>query len=400
MPDAKSHSHDVESTSSRQRMPGGGRKRKVNTQEGLTERVIRLIPLGGNGVMQWTTKSLRELEGVLQAAGYDVGRNIVSRELRRLGFQLNRNRELPDARTGSDVDAQFGIIDQALSAQLESGGPVVFLTGEKVVRPQKSKRRKSGPQSQSGDTISHPVVVRPTMIGGNLFGSNLSGKPPFRYIPYEIAQIDANYEEKPISLPDGSIFYDIRERSKEERQEILQRKREAALRPLDKLITEWKCCPRIAQILDHWLMNVRRPLFPKANSLLVLTHGRSPDSISPLVWQRAMDMLSRRLGITITLGRLPPATWRFTIPRQPLFSFTWELPGKKPREKIEVSGSFLSKSPCESDEIKWIPSITGRHYRDNNGVVSKRTRKNLNIRHIPPYGDWNYSVIGSFGEPL
>lgn len=349
-----------------------GRKRKIVTQDGLAQHIAELIPLRINATLQWTTRSLRELADSLRATESDASRNIVSNELQRLGFQFTRNRELPAGRIARDVDAQYEVVDSAISNQLASDGPVIFLTGSKAKE------------------LGRPMRLETSFAP-----------------PYEIDKIDANFEEVIVRLPDGTYHAYDKEPTIEEKKAIKRQKREATRLDLDILTTERDGGLFTAAVLEHWWRNMRGALFPKSDSLLLITHESSPDCISPGAWEWGIDRLAKKLGITITVGRLPPATWRFLVPQRTLFSFTW-LRFKNTRRKdarfekkninavFSVQGCLLSDSPCVFEEIKTIPLI-GRDFPKFRRSISRRVRQTFCIHRYPPYGDWNYS-FESAGE--
>lgn len=347
----------------RQRRPGGGRKRKLDTLEGSRQHIVELVQSRENVPFQWTFKSLDELAAELRTAGVEVSRNIVSKVLREEGFQLSPNRKLPNARGSCDVDSQFEIVNKAVMTQLGSGGPVILLMGDRV----------------------------------DIAGKFIGAESIFHYTPNKIASLDNDFEQVVHTLPDGTLIPGVRERSEEERFEVIQRKRNATVLPLDALLTDRDGGLFTAAVLEHWWCHLRRPHFSRKDHLLLLTHGGSPDCVSPGQWEWAMDRLSKKLAITITVGRLPPAIWQCTIPYYPLFSFAWRRPNEKVKNGFTVKGSLLCQTDGVCDEIKSIPPI-GRHYPKTRKNISSQVRQGFDIHRDPQYGDWNYSFIGNQGN--
>ena len=69
----------------------------------------------------WTAKSLRHLAAGLQVLGHRIGHNVVGDLLRGMGYSLQANRKTREGSNHPDCDAQFGYINQQVTATLAAG---------------------------------------------------------------------------------------------------------------------------------------------------------------------------------------------------------------------------------------------------------------------------------------
>ena len=96
--------------------------------------------------LRWTCKSVRCLEQVLQAQGHEVSRTLVGHLLNEAGYSLHGNRKTTEGDSHPDRDAQFGYINNQVTAALAEHQPVISVDTK--------KRNWSGISATTGANIA------------------------------------------------------------------------------------------------------------------------------------------------------------------------------------------------------------------------------------------------------
>ncbi len=104
------------------RRPGGGRKRKADTDPTLWQDLNDLVEPTTAGSpddnpLRWTSKSTRKLAAELQAMGHSVSPRIVANLLHEHDYTLQANRKTREGSAHPDRDAQFVYLDDRISQQ-------------------------------------------------------------------------------------------------------------------------------------------------------------------------------------------------------------------------------------------------------------------------------------------
>jgi predicted transcriptional regulator len=118
------------------RKPGGGRKSiKVHYPDIMKEMEVLLEPYTkGNpeNLLQYTSKSTRNLERVLKEKGYCISDTVIADLLKEAGYRLQKNRkELAMAKSHPDRDAQFEYINRKAKAYMKRGEAVLSIDAKK-----------------------------------------------------------------------------------------------------------------------------------------------------------------------------------------------------------------------------------------------------------------------------
>ena len=120
----------------RTRRPGGGRKRRVDTDVTLVSDLNALLePITAgapdDSPLRWTSKSIRTLTTEVQAQGHSVSRRIVHGLLHRLGYTLQANRKTKEGTQHPDRDAQFTYLNEQVRSAQKQGHPVISVDTKK-----------------------------------------------------------------------------------------------------------------------------------------------------------------------------------------------------------------------------------------------------------------------------
>ena len=119
----------------RQREKGAGRKPKGDNEalNASFNEVIQPYVAGDPMVpgVKWTNLSRIEIVGLLQAEGFAITKNTVSKVLKHNGFKKRKIQKRKSLKTVEKRDAQFAEIQQAREDFSRSGDPVVSIDTKK-----------------------------------------------------------------------------------------------------------------------------------------------------------------------------------------------------------------------------------------------------------------------------
>jgi hypothetical protein len=138
----------------RVRRAGGGRKPLVDRNPDLMDDLMALVEPGERGdpmsPLRWTCKSLRQLAAELVARGYQISGTVVGEFLKAQKFSLQANSKTNEGGNHPDRDAQFGHINQSVTAALAAQEPVISVDTKKkeLVGDFKNAGREWRPQGE------------------------------------------------------------------------------------------------------------------------------------------------------------------------------------------------------------------------------------------------------------
>jgi Rhodopirellula transposase DDE domain len=150
----------------RVRRAGGGRKPLVAGNPGLLRDLMALVEPGERGdpmsSLRWTCKSLRQLAAELVARGHQVSRTVVGELLKAQKFSLQANSKTNEGGDRPDRDAQFGHINQSVTAALAAHEPVISVDTKKkeLVGDFKNAGREWRPQGQPEAVRVHDFLIK------------------------------------------------------------------------------------------------------------------------------------------------------------------------------------------------------------------------------------------------
>ena len=120
---------------SKNRKEGGGRKKEIQKNESLQkiiENIVNPYTMGDPiKPLQWTSKSLRKIAGILEEKEHKISHKPVGEILKNIGYSLQSNRKTDEGSTHVDRDAQFEFINKIAADFLASNDPVISVDCKK-----------------------------------------------------------------------------------------------------------------------------------------------------------------------------------------------------------------------------------------------------------------------------
>src|SRR3954466_5070512 len=146
------------------RRPGGGRKRRIDTDPTLREDLERLVEPVTRGdpesPLRWTCKSVRKLAEELRGLGHQVSHQLVAELLHELEYSLQANRKGLEGSQHPDRNAQFEYLNDQVQQHIVAGQPAISVDAKKkeLVGPFKNVGRELRPKGQPEPVRVHDFV--------------------------------------------------------------------------------------------------------------------------------------------------------------------------------------------------------------------------------------------------
>ncbi|MBM3413315.1 MAG: ISAzo13 family transposase, partial [Bacteroidetes bacterium] len=257
---------------SRQRRPGGGRKRRECEEPELTAVLQQIVDSGTLGdpmsPLRWTCKSTRTLAEDLSRQGYSVSANTVGRLLRHCGYSLQANRKTIEGKQHPDRDAQFQHISRRVQAFQRAGQPAISVdtkkkeTLGKMKNPGRTYRKKGNPER----------------VKTHDFPDKELGKA----VPYGV--YDLTHNEAGVSV---GISHDTAEFA--------------------------------VTAIRRWWKRLGQKRYPRATRVLITADSGGSNSPRTRLWRWELQKLANDTGLTIELCHYPPGTSKWNKIEHRLF---------------------------------------------------------------------------------
>ena len=327
----------------RVRRAGGGRKRLVAQDATLREDLRALVEPATRGdpeaALLWTAKSLRKLAGGLQALGHRIGHNVVGDLLREMGYSLQANRKTREGSHHPDRDAQFGYINQQVTAALAEGQPAISVDTKKkeLVGDFKNAGREWRPKGQPEPVRVHDFLI--PELG--------------RASPYGVYDIGDNAGWVSLGIDHDTASFAV-------------------------------------NAIRRWWQTMGQQRYPEATRLTITADGGGSNGARVRLWKLELQRLADELDLAITVCHLPPGTSKWNKIEHRLFSFITQNWRGKPLVSHQVIVQLIAattttaglKVRCELDANSYPAGIK----------VADAELATINLQRHLFHGEWNYTI--------
>jgi hypothetical protein len=327
----------------RVRLPGGGRKRKADTDATLVSDLEQIVDASTRGdpesPLRWTIKSVRRLSAELHVMGHDVSHVVVAGLLRELGFSLQANRKMLEGRQHPDRNAQFEHINGRVKAQLRSGEPAISVDAKK--KELVGEFRNAGREwHRKGES---PKVRVHDFIDPDL------GKA----IPYGVYDIGRNAGWVSVGVDHDTAEFAV-------------------------------------ATIGRWWQELGSALYPKASTLLITADGGGSNGYRLRLWKWELQKLAQTTNLSIEVSHLPPGTSKWNKIEHRLFSFiTQNWRGKPLLSRATIVNLIASTTTSAGLEVHAY--LDPSEYPTSQKVADAQL-KSINIERNPFHGEWNYTI--------
>ena len=259
--------------SERQRRPGGGRKRLVETDATLANDLLSLIGPMTLGCPErpllWVSKSLEKLAAALRTMGHTVSANTVRRLLRHLGFSRQGNAKANEGRGHPDRDAQFEHINARVLEFQADDQPVISVD---------TKKKELIGNYRNAGTEWRPEG-QPRRVNVHDFKDKELGKA----IPYGVYDITDNTGWVSVGVTHDTAQFAV-------------------------------------NAVRLWWEKMGHGRYPDADRLLITADGGGSNGYRTRLWKTELAALATDTGLQITVCHLPPGTSKWNKIEHRLFS--------------------------------------------------------------------------------
>ena len=231
--------------SERVRRPGAGRKPTISKDPTLLADLEALVEPTSRGdpesPLRWTCKSVRRLAQALQAQGHEVSRTLVGHLLNEAGYSLQGNRKTTEGDSHPDRDAQFGYINNQVTAALAEHQPVISVDTKKkeLVGDFRNNGREYCPQGNPEEVRVHDFLIKE--LG--------------RAVPYGIYDLAANSGWVSVGVDHDTAAFAVNS-------------------------------------IRQWWQAVGRARYPNASRLLITADGGGSNGSRVRLWKRELQKLA------------------------------------------------------------------------------------------------------------
>jgi hypothetical protein len=333
----------LDNLAGRNRSPGGGRKKIVDTDPGLLGDLDALLDPVTRGdpesALRWTCKSLRKLAAELMLRGHAVSHQVVGKLLHEMGYSLQSNRKTSEGKQNPDRNGQFEFINLLVEENLERGNPVISVDAKKkeLVGKFKNAGREWRPKG------------KPEEVNVYDFPSIAEG----RATPYGIYDIGKN---------DGWVNVGI-----------------------DRDTAEFA-----VESIRRWWNDTGKSSYPGAGQLVITADGGGSNGSRVRLWKTQLQRFCNEIGIPIVVSHFPPGTSKWNKIEHRLFSFISMNWRGRPLTSFQMVLNLIS-STTTSKGLTVKAELDSNKYTKGIKITDSLMRM-LDISRDEFHGEWNYTI--------
>jgi hypothetical protein len=332
--------------SSRVRRLGAGRKQLIDHDPGLLGALDDLVEPTARGdpaaPLRWTAKSVRTLAGELTRLGHRVSPSKVGQLLAGLGYSLQAPTKQNEGAQYPDRDAQFRYVNQAATAHLAAGQPVISVDTKKkeVVGNLANKGREWQPKGE------------PVRVDVHDFPDPKVGKA----IPYGVYDVGANQGFVSVGADADTAAFAV-------------------------------------ATIGRWWDTVGSLAYPQASRLLITADAGGSNGYRSRLWKRELGALAARTGLAVTVCHFPPGTSKWNRIEHRLFSHISMNWRGRPLVSHEVVVQLIGTTTTRTG-LKVRAELDPGSYPTGIKVTDAELAAVPLTRHAF-HGEWNYTITPS-----
>lgn len=323
------------------RRAGGGRKKEIVKQEGLTNALELLMEPITRGhpesVLMWTCVSTRNLALLLKEKGYDVSYKIVGRLLSGMGYSLQANvKGFEASAQHPDRNEQFNYINTLATSYITEKQPVISVDTKKkeLVGNYKNGGKEYRPKKNARQVNAHD------------FGNE-------RASPYGIYDISQN---------EGFV----------------------------NVGTSYDTSQFAVDSINQWWLLLGKEKYPHAKQILITADGGGSNGSRVKLWKTSLQKFVNESKLEVTVCHFPPGTSKWNKIEHKLFSHiscNWKgIPLVDIETIVQLIGATSTKQG-----LKVIAKREDKVYEKGIKISDEEMNK-LKITRHEFHGEWNYTI--------
>ena len=329
--------------SSRQRKPGGGRRKIKVVNPSIIEALDRLVEPYTAGTpespLRWTIKSTRRLAEQLGKQGFKISHARVADLLKEQNYSLQANRKMIEGGKHPDRNAQFEYINRTIKDFQEQGQPVISVDTK--------KKELIGNFKNNG--CEYHEKGMPELVMVHDFEDKKLGKAN----PYGIYDIAQNSGWVSIGIDHDTAAFAV-------------------------------------ESIRRWWLQMGCQTYPKARKLMITADGGGSNGSRVKLWKVELQKLANEIGLDISVSHLPPGTSKWNKIEHKMFAFISQNWRGKPLTSLATIVNLIAatttraglKIKCNIDFEKYPKGIR----------IKNAEMENLLIELSEFHGEWNYTI--------
>ena len=325
------------------RRKGSGRRPLTETTPELLDDLRKLVEPATMGdpmrPLVWVSKSLAKLTASLQAMGYRVSDNTVSKLLRDLGFHRQGNRKTKEGASHPDRDAQFTYINKMAGSLMGGGQPVTSVDTKK--------------KELIGDFKNAGTDYRPAGQPDKVQTHDFMDKNLGQIVPHGVYDVAANAGWVTVGIDNDTSEFAVNS-------------------------------------LRFWWQNMGKDRYADAKCLLITADCGGSNGSRVRLWKYELQAFANEARLAIIVCHYPPGTSKWNKIEHRLFCYITQNWRGRPlisrQAVVELIGATTNKAGlvvrCELDSRTYAK---GR-------AVSDEEMESLNITRHAFHPEWNYTI--------
>ena len=334
---------DIQAPSNKIRRKGGGRKKEVDKQSGLVEKIKEIVEPYTVGdperLLLWTSKSVKHIQSALKKSGYKISHELVRQLLSSLGYNLQTNRKVFEGGEHIDRDAQFEYIDNTAKSFIALNQPVISVDCKKkeIIGNYKNNGQEWQP------------VGNPAKVNVYDFVDKTNGKAS----PYGVYDIANNQ---------GFISVGISKDTSEFAVATIRR----------------------------WWNEEGQNLYKYAENLYITADGGGSNGSRNRLWKTQLQTFANETGLKIYVSHFPPGTSKWNKIEHRLFSYISINWRGKPLKSLLVILGLIGATTTETGLL--VKAVLDETQYETGKKISAEELAKCKIIRSSFHSEWNYCI--------
>jgi hypothetical protein len=329
--------------SPRLRRPGGGRKKKTDSDPQLSAALEALVDPATRGdpesPLRWTCKSTTQLARELTRQGHPVSPRTVGRLLRADGYSLQGNRKTKEGGSHPDRNTQFEHINATVKQFQRRKQPVISVDTKKkeLVGDFKNGGREWRPQGEPDEVRVHDFLDK--KLG--------------KAIPYGVYDITNNQGWVSVGIDHDTAQF-------------------------------------ATAAIGRWWQKMGRRRYPRATELLIMADGGGSNGSRCRLWKVALQSLVDQFQMPIRLCHFPPGTSKWNKIEHRMFCHITQNWRGRPLISHEVIVNLIANTATQQG-LRIQAELDKQSYPTGT-KVSQADLERVQLKPHKFHGDWNYTI--------
>lgn len=327
----------------RVRRSGGGRKKSVDTDPELTQKLKKLVePMTRGDPMSpllWTCLSTTNLAEALTQQGHSVSPRTVGRLLNNDGYSLQSNRKTKEGTSHPDRNEQFEYINAMVKKFQRNSQPVISVDTKKkeIIGEYRNVGREWRPKGDPESVQVHDFI----------------DKELGKVIPYGVFDLSENKGWVSVGIDHDTAHF-------------------------------------AAEAIRRWWKKMGVKRYRNAKQLLISADGGGSNGSRSKLWKVALQELATQLKIPIHVCHFPPGTSKWNKIEHRMFCHITQNWRGRPLISHEVIIQLIANTTTAAG-LKILAELDNGIYPT--GIkVSDEEIASLKIKRAKFHGDWNYAL--------